>query len=234
MLRLSKLQCANVMASNKLAYRTFVFDCDGVVLDSNRLKTEAFRTAALPYGGEAAEKLVDYHVENGGISRFVKFRYFLENLIPQGAVGPDLESLLNGYAEAVRQGLLECDIAEGLTELRKVTGDARWLIVSGGSQAELRDVFSERGIDAWFDGGIFGSPDNKDEILSRELKSGNIALPALFIGDSIYDYRAASTAELDFVFATYWTEVPGWQEFVTEHHVDTISSINELVCHLVD
>ncbi|NLC22432.1 MAG: HAD family hydrolase, partial [Halomonadaceae bacterium] len=31
------------------AYLTLVFDCDGVVLDSNRVKTEAFYQATLPY-----------------------------------------------------------------------------------------------------------------------------------------------------------------------------------------
>ena len=31
-------------------YKALVFDCDGVVLDSNRIKTEAFRIAALPWG----------------------------------------------------------------------------------------------------------------------------------------------------------------------------------------
>lgn len=55
------------------------------------------------------------------------------------------------------------------------------LIVSGGDQAELRDVFSQRGISEWFDGGIFGSPDSKDEILARELANGNIDQPALFV-----------------------------------------------------
>ena len=38
--------------------RTWFFDCDGVILDSNAAKTEAFRMVATPYGGEAAEALV--------------------------------------------------------------------------------------------------------------------------------------------------------------------------------
>ena len=32
-------------------------------------------------------------------------------------------------------------------------------------------------------------------------------MPALFIGDSQYDYRAASAAGLDFVFLSGWSEV---------------------------
>ena len=209
-------------------YRTFVFDCDGVVLDSNRIKTEAFRIAGLPYGEDAAGALVAHHVANGGISRFAKFRHFLDTIVPAGAQGPGFEALLDAYAEAVREGLAACAMAPGLEALRAATGDARWLIVSGGSQDELREVFAARGIDSWFDGGIFGSPDTKDEILSREIASGTIRGPALFIGDSKYDHRAASGANLDFVFATYWTEVSDWREFVSEHGLDTISALEEI------
>ena len=53
--------------------KSIVFDCDGVVLNSNKLKTQAFYNAALPYGEKAAIALVSYHIKNGGISRNHKF-----------------------------------------------------------------------------------------------------------------------------------------------------------------
>jgi phosphoglycolate phosphatase-like HAD superfamily hydrolase len=207
-------------------YQTYVFDCDGVVLDSNPLKTDAFRLASLPYGKDAAETLVRYHVENGGISRFHKFRHFLEAIVPAGVEGPSFDQLLNDYANAVKTGLCDCAMAPGLARLRELTAGARWLIVSGGSQAELREIFAKRGIDLWFDGGIFGSPDTKDDILARELANGNIVGPTLFIGDSKYDWRAARSAGLDFVFANYWTEVADWREFTSANGIDVIDSID--------
>ena len=211
-----------------MIYPTLVFDCDGVVLDSNQLKTEAFLIAASPYGTVAADALVAHHVANGGISRFAKFRHFLDAIVPDREGGPDYEALLDAYANAVRRGLRECDIAPGLERLREATAGANWLIVSGGSQEELREVFAERGMTQWFDGGIFGSPDTKDEILARELSNGNIKTPALFIGDSTYDYRAASAAGLDFVFATYWTELEGWHQFTIENDIRTINNLGEV------
>lgn len=207
-------------------YQTYVFDCDGVVLDSNGLKTEAFRFAGQPYGDEAAEALVMHHVENGGISRFAKFRHFLDAIVPLETIGPSFDQLLDGYANAVKAGLRECAMAPGLEALRTATAGARWLIVSGGSQTELREVFAAREISHWFDGGIFGSPDTKDEILAREIARGNIAGPALFIGDSKYDYLAAKRANLDFVFASYWTEVADWVEFTAGNSIDVIDSID--------
>lgn len=211
-------------------YTTLVFDCDGVVLDSNKVKTEAFYQATLPYGKSAAQAMVDYHVANGGVSRYKKFAHFLEQIAPHHAEqqGPDLEALLQTYAGYVREGLLSCEVAPGLEALRQKTPNARWLIVSGGDQTELRDVFASRGIAEWFDGGIFGSPDTKDEILARELASGNIQQPALFLGDSKYDYHAASAAGLDFVFLSGWSEVERWEAWVKQKNIKSVASLSEL------
>ena len=215
-------------------YTTLVFDCDGVVLDSNKVKTQAFYQATLPYGETAAQAMVDYHVANGGVSRYKKFAYFLEqiapNIVPNYAEqqGPNFEALLQAYADNVREGLLSCEIALELGVLRQQTPCARWLIVSGGDQAELRDVFVQRGIAEWFDGGIFGSPDTKDEILARELTAANIQQPALFLGDSKYDYQAASAAGLDFVFVSGWSEVEHWEEWINQKKIKSVGSFSEL------
>lgn len=212
-------------------YSCLVFDCDGVVLDSNKVKTEAFYQATLPYGEAAAKAMVDYHVANGGVSRYKKFAHFLEQIAPVHAEhqGPDLEALLHSYAGHVRDGLLSCEIAPGLEALRQRVPGARWLIVSGGDQAELRDVFTQRGIADWFDGGIFGSPDTKDTILQRELLSENIQQPSVFFGDSKYDFRAAKTAKLDFVFVSGWSEVADWPSWIAEQGISSVEFIESLV-----
>ena len=220
------------MILNASEYQTLVFDCDGVLLDSNRVKTEAFRLAALPYGTTAAERLVQHHVENGGVSRYKKFEYFLEKIVPE-AMGldgtprdlPDYDALLSAYAAAVHEGLRTCAIAEGLEQLQEKTPQARWLVVSGGDQAELRAVFDERGIADYFDGGIFGSPDAKPEILAREIANGNIQHPAVFLGDSQYDYQCAKAAGLDFVFIHGWTEVADWQRFVADEGIVSVARV---------
>lgn len=217
-------------------YTTLVFDCDGVLLDSNKVKTEAFYRATLPYGEAVARAMVDYHVTNGGVSRYKKFAHFLEQIAPSddeqrnpAEQFPDLGVLLQAYAGYVREGLLSCEMAPGLETLREQTPNARWLIVSGGDQAELRDVFARRGIADWFDGGIFGSPDTKDEILSRELSACNIQRPGLFLGDSRYDYQAASAAGLDFIFVSGWSEVTGWAAWVAECGLSEVHDIAALL-----
>ncbi|PZW86980.1 phosphoglycolate phosphatase-like HAD superfamily hydrolase [Pseudomonas sp. 2848] len=213
------------MTVDPRGYATLVFDCDGVILDSNKVKTEAFYKAALPYGDNAARQLVSHHTQNGGISRFKKFQYLLDNLVAPGTPGPDLETLLASYAREVRDGLMSCAITPGLHELRARTPKARWLIVSGGAQAELRDVFEARGLAELFDGGIYGSPDSKEDILAREMACQNIVQPALFLGDSRYDHVASSAHGLDFVFIAGWSEFQGWQAYCQAHQLAVVATV---------
>ena len=110
---------------NVADYATMVFDCDGVVLDSNRIKTEAFRTAARPYGKAAADALAAHHVANGGISRYAKFAHFIDHIVPThapGQAGPDITEMLETFASQVYKGLSHCDVAEGTG--RPAQGDA--------------------------------------------------------------------------------------------------------------
>lgn len=211
-------------------YRTIVFDCDGVILNSNKVKTQAFYNAVLPYGEIFARRFVDYHIANGGISRYKKFEYFLKHILGES----DLEyttsnSLLETYADEVWKGLLRCEVAEGLEKLREKTSTSCWMVVSGGDQAELRELFEKRNLIRFFDGGIFGSPDSKDCILDRELKHSNIKHPAIFWGDSKYDYIAASNAKLDFAFISDWTEFKDWKEYFNSLNVPIFSSIRSIL-----
>ncbi|HZV98555.1 MAG TPA: HAD family hydrolase [Methylophilaceae bacterium] len=212
-------------------YRTLVFDCDGVILESNELKTQAYYDTAISFGAshEQAQALVEYHVRLGGISRFVKFDYFLQTILGKPLTDEDMQYLLQRFAEEIHKGLLNCAMAPRLAELRQATSDARWMVISGGDQAELRALFVERGIADMFDAGIFGSPDNKDQILKRELGNGNLPHPALFLGDSRYDHEASMRAGLDFLFVSEWTEVEDWQEFCRVNNIKAVERLENLL-----
>ncbi|HOY70833.1 MAG TPA: HAD family hydrolase [Methylotenera sp.] len=212
-------------------YKTIVFDCDGVVLDSNIVKTEAyFRTAKkLGHTDAQAQALVDYHVKLGGISRYHKFEWYLREVLNQPVTEQAVQILLDGFARELEVGLMECAVADGLPQLRELTPNANWMILSGGDQQEIRTLFAMRDLAKYFDGGLFGSPDNKDEVLAREKASGNVQMPALFLGDSKYDYEAASRAGLDFVFLSDWTEVADWQDFCQQREIAAFGKLADII-----
>ena len=219
------------MNKNIQQYKSIVFDCDGVVLDSNVVKTEAyFRTAKnLGATNNQAQALVDYHVRLGGISRYHKFDYYLREILNQPATNEAIQALLDEFGRELEVGLMECEIASGLEALRVATPNAKWSILSGGDQQEIRTLFAKRHLANLFDGGLFGSPDNKDEVLAREKDNGSLQLPALFLGDSKYDFEAATRAGLDFIFLSNWTEVPDWQEYCAVNQINVLGGIGNLL-----
>ena len=206
-----------------------MFDCDGVVLDSNRIKTEAFRTAALPFGPESADRLRAYHLENGGVSRYLKFRHFLESIVEGEAPAGSYERLLDRYAAEVGRGLSTASVAPGLQRIRDETRSVTWILASGGDQTELRGVFEERGLSRFFDGGIYGSPTPKDEILASCRDRGLLDRPALFLGDSRYDFEVASEFGLDFLFVEVWSEFQEWQDHQRVHGYRSVRTLSDLV-----
>jgi len=208
-------------------YQTLIFDCDGVILNSNKIKTQAFYDVAKVYGHEPAQTLKDYHVLNGGISRYEKFEYLFTNILHKPIDAQELEQLLLNFSKEVKKALLTCEVAVHIQELREKTKNSKWLIVSGGDQTELREVFFQRKLDSYFDGGIFGSPDDKDTILKNEKDKCNIIGKSLFLGDSMYDYQAAKTAKIDFIFLSKWTEVNNWEsEFSNNAYLDLTALLN--------
>ena len=208
-------------------YQTLVFDCDGVILNSNKIKTQAFYEVAKVYGYEPAQILKEYHVQNGGISRYEKFEYLLANILKKPIKEQELCELLSNFSKEVKKALLVCEVAKNIKELRDKTRNTKWLIVSGGDQAELREIFKQRNLDGYFDGGIFGSPDDKDTILKNEMDTLNITGRCLFLGDSMYDYQAATAAQMDFIFLSKWTEVEGWEDKFSNNSYIDISSLLE-------
>ena len=184
-------------------YKTIIFDCDGVILNSNKIKSNAFYDTVSQYNLKAAEELLAFHVSNGGKSRYIKFDYFVNEIAPKYCLDGDaidIKNLLERYKINIKEKLLNCEVCPYLDFLKSKTPKSTWMVVSGSDQEELRYILDKKNIAKFFNGGIYGSPDSKDKIISREIEYNLIKKPALFIGDSKYDHLASSRANIDFIF----------------------------------
>jgi phosphoglycolate phosphatase-like HAD superfamily hydrolase len=210
-------------------FNTIIFDCDGVILDSNKIKTDAFYYVAKIYGENIARQFKKYHILHGGISRYEKFNYLLTNILQKPPNKKEIEMLCSNYSEEVINKLLKCSVADFLDELKKdTTNTINWMMVSGSDEVELRYIIKQRKLDSMFNKGIFGSPDSKKQILKRELESQNLVLPALYLGDTAYDHQAASHCGIDFIFVSNWTEFIGWEKYCEENNILAIKSVFDI------
>ena len=158
-------------------------------------------------------------VEYGKTGKYTM--YYDDNLI---------DKLIYNYGANVKNKLLSCETIPDLKQvIQKNFQKSNKYIVSGGNQEELRFVFKKRKLDFLFNSGIFGSPDSKEKILNREIKKKENFFPALYFGDSKYDYEVAFLYKIDFIFCYEWTEFLEWKSFCYENKVKYIKNINELV-----
>jgi len=209
-------------------YKTWFFDCDGVLLDSNQLKSESFYEGALRYGKENAQALVECNKRLGGVTRFEKFRYFFETILEKKTFEKELEKTLNNFSTLVCEKLISCPETSGVRDfLSSLPTNTRKYVVSGGAQSEIQYVFKQRGLDIYFNG-IYGSPDSKELIMSNRVRSFDLEYPAVFIGDSRYDYEIAMRFNLDFFFMTRYTEFKDWKSYFVDKRVKIIKSFNDL------
>lgn len=192
---------------NLAQYDFAIFDCDGVILDSNALKSRAFGEALQGEDQELIDRFIRYHMENGGISRYVKFDHFFRTIKGASDYQVDLEACLQRYAGICRRGLLECEEIPGIRKLLGLFAQHKTpcFVVSGGDQAEVRDAFQTRNLTDRFSG-IFGSPTPKKEILNTLRKDGKISGLGIYFGDAQSDLMAAQATGVEFVFVSGVTD----------------------------
>ena len=61
--------------------RGIAFDFDGVLVESVDVKTRAYARLFEEYGEGVVSRVVDYHLTNGGVSRFVKFKTIYSEIL---------------------------------------------------------------------------------------------------------------------------------------------------------
>jgi phosphoglycolate phosphatase-like HAD superfamily hydrolase len=211
-------------------YKTIVLDCDGVVLNSNQTKVDAYYNTAKRTGGTdaQAQAFVDYHIKLGSIPRNDKIRYYISDILKQPFTEEFFQTLMDTFTEILDETLMQCEVAPELEKLKQKTSQAKWMLMSGGDQEELRKIFPRRGLDNLFELGIYGGPTKKNEHLATMIADGTIQFPALFIGDSRFDHQASTGAGLDFVFLSDWTDMPDWQAYCTAHTVTVVPHMHAL------
>jgi phosphoglycolate phosphatase-like HAD superfamily hydrolase len=207
-------------------YKVIFFDCDGVILNSNSIKCDAFDYVARNTGRENRIALLNYNKENGGISRYEKLRWFKHYLDDQGQ-SFDYSVALAEFSSYVREKLLSVESHLDSLDI-SVKLNQRWAIVSGGDEEELRDVFKSRGLDKWFDLGIHGSPATKYDIFEKFRNSGLDFSEAVFLGDSVLDYEVAKNFTLDFIFVTDWSDLTNFNDFCSHRQIQIINNLSVL------
>lgn len=209
-------------------FNTVIFDCDGVILNSNKIKTNGFYEATRNFGEKEAKELLEFHTKNGGISRNIKFEYFFKQILKRDNYLSDLQETLNKYSSIIKNELKECQYSTNLISLRKKYSKQKWLVLSGSNQEELVRILEFKKIIKFFDEGVYGSPRDKVSHLEELKQNDKLLEPIVFIGDSKYDHICAKKFKLDFIFVYNWSEFSDWKAYCNSNKITYIKNLNQL------
>jgi len=177
-----------------------IFDFDGVIIDSLGIKNEAFAHIYSSYGESVVEKVIDYHLNNGGISRYEKIKYCHKQFLNKNISEQELKLLVSDFSSFVMSKINTCRFVDGLMEFfEQNAGKYKMFISSGTPEYELLKIVEQKGIKKYFKS-VHGSPKTKVEHI-KQILDENFLFPnqVVFIGDAQKDKEAAQIYNLHFI-----------------------------------
>lgn len=192
-----------------MKYDAIFFDFDGVIVDSVHIKTQMFYDMYLQYGEEIAQKAKQHHIENGGISRFEKFKFYHKFYLGQELDEAGVKQMAQEFSSRVKNAVIESQIVTGVIEvLEELYKSKDLFIITGTPTDEIEEIVEKRGWTKYFKE-ILGSPTNKDTWSKYLLDKYNyVPQKVLFIGDATTDHEAAKLNDFDFALRTHHENEP--------------------------
>ena len=184
---------------------TIFWDFDGVILDSNSIRDAGFRDVLMGFPQEQIDELLAFHQENGGLSRYVKFRYFFEEIRKERVSKKQIFSLSENFSKIMLNNLINKDllIKESLDFIKSNYRNFNMHIVSGSDEKELRKICKGLEIQKYFNT-INGSPTDKNTLVANILSSfSHEKDKSLLVGDSKNDLEAARVNGVFFMLNYY-------------------------------
>jgi phosphoglycolate phosphatase-like HAD superfamily hydrolase len=171
--------------------RVIIFDFDGVVVESNDVKTRAFEKVFAHFP-EHAEAMMEFHHAHVSLTRFAKFDH-LAQLLGRADDLALKSQIATDFSNQVFAGMLTVPLVPGAEIfLRYAKTRFPLYLASVTPEPELNSILFQRGLAHWFEG-VYGCPPwtksdaIRDVLLKKSVKPGE----ALLIGDSAGDQRAA-------------------------------------------
>lgn len=172
-----------------------VFDFDGVLVESVDVKTQAFAQLYREYGSEIEAKVVDYHLKNGGVSRFLKFRHFHEVFLGKPLSTTEEKELGDRFSRLVVDTIVASPWVMGAKEfLEDHHSRLKLFVASGTPDGELAEIVERRGMRQYFVS-THGTPRKKGEIIADLInRNGFSPKRVLMVGDALADLEGALQA----------------------------------------
>ncbi len=186
-----------MLITNK--FKNYIFDFDGVILDSVEFKNQAFKKTVNRYDKKIVKKFMNFHLNNLGLSRFRKYKFLCQELLKLENTDNLEKELSNDYSKIVNKKILKVKFIKGVRNFILKNKKKNLFISSGSPQNELKKICVKKKISKYFIK-VLGSPKTKYQHMMYIKKNYKIKnKETVFFGDSITDYRTAKKYNFTFI-----------------------------------
>lgn len=201
-----------------------IFDFDGVILDSLKVKDDGFRELFSEFPKEAVDCLMAYHHDHGGVSRFVKIRYMFETILHKDITDDTVMVYADKFSKIMLSKLGDPSflIHDCVNFIKAHHNKVPMHVASGTEENELRSLCATLGLSEYFRT-VYGSPMEKKDVVGKILsENGYNPSSAVMIGDSMTDHDAAR--HNDMIFCGYNNKK---LENVSDFYINNFNSFSE-------
>ena len=164
------------------------------------IRDYGFRRIFEYYSEDNIEKLISYHRDNGGLSRFHKIKYFYNEILKKDIDEEIIERYAQNFTIIMKNQLVDKKylIQDSVNFIKLNYNQFNFHIVSGSEHNELNYLCEKLELEKYFLS-INGSPTPKNDLVKNLLEKENYKkTETILIGDSVNDYEAAKINNIKF------------------------------------
>ncbi len=180
--------------------KNILFDFDGVILDSMKIKGDGFIKIFEKFGKDKSSLISAYHYDNGGTSRFDKIKYFFNHILGEEVSTEQISSYAEQFSKVIEERLYDKNnlIDETVDFIKANYKKYNLHIVSSAEHYELNYLCKKLGLSSYFLS-IDGSPTKKEKLVKTVLDNCSYLYEeTILIGDSVNDFEAAKVNNIEF------------------------------------
>ena len=173
-----------------------IFDFDGVIINSHKIKTLAVYNIFKSYGKNIGLKARKFHTKNIGKSRYFKFKYILQKITNSKNTKKEMKILDKKFDLFVEKKLKKLSPSKYLIRFLKNSKNSRNIYISTGTpKAKIIKVLKDKKLLKYFNK-VYGAPHSKINHIKKIKKNNE---KCVFIGDSYEDFKAAKITNVKFI-----------------------------------
>jgi phosphoglycolate phosphatase-like HAD superfamily hydrolase len=209
--------------------KSIILDYDGVIAESNAIKTQAMSLLFEGNQKDIQDRMVEYHLNNEGVSRKEKFRYYYKELLRKNFSEQEINELSDKFSTLVVSKVIKSKKVAGVYDfLEKYYKKLNLFISTGTPSEEIVEILEATNMRMFFKD-CFGSPEKKGEHITTILERLDCKRDEIiFVGDSRTDLEAANSNDLSFILRTH----PGNTDLAKIKNMITINDFYDLTALL--